>query len=119
MSSNRIQLRAPIALRADRLRALRESHGWSQREFARRCGFSSTIVQNYEGGEADPSATNLKVMAEKLGVSTDYLVDLTDEPHHRSDESLHGDERRLVEAYIVRDYATILELVTNRMREGE
>jgi len=63
-----------------RLRLLREQHGWLQREMARLCGFGESQIRNYESGETDPSSTALRTMAELLGVSTDYLVGLTDDP---------------------------------------
>ena len=87
-----------IAFRADRLRRLREQHGWSQRELCRRCGFSEVQIRNYENGQVDPSSTYLKAMAEQLGVSTDYLLGATDNhQEHINDGLIDEDERTVLE----------------------
>jgi transcriptional regulator with XRE-family HTH domain len=89
-----------IAIRADRLKQLREHHGWSQRELSRVCGLGETAINTYERGEAEPSAKYLKKMAETLHVSTDYLLGLTDDPRGLFDNSeLSDDERKIVEAF--------------------
>jgi transcriptional regulator with XRE-family HTH domain len=89
-----------IAIRADRLKALREQHGWSQRELSRICGLGETAINTYERGEVEPSAKHLKKMAETLHVSTDYLLGLTDDPRGLFDNSeLSDDERTIVQAF--------------------
>jgi len=86
------------ALRTDRLRALRERKGWSQRELARLCGLREIQINRYESGVNDPSATFLKMIAEKLGVSMDYLVGLSDDPQGPISSELTEDERAIVTA---------------------
>jgi transcriptional regulator with XRE-family HTH domain len=89
-----------ISLRTDRLKALRKQRGWSQRELARFCGLGETIVNKYERAVVDPSASTLKIMAEKLDVSADYLLGLTDDPQGCSDiGELTDDERIMVHAF--------------------
>ena len=88
------------ALRIDRLRQLREEHGWSQRELARLCGFGDAQIRKYEIGMSDPSATYLKLMADHLGVSTDYLLGNTDNPHiHLGNNDLSSEEIIIVETF--------------------
>jgi transcriptional regulator with XRE-family HTH domain len=87
------------ALRIDRLKALRERRGWSQRELGRVCGVEETLIGRYERAEVDPSSTTMKSIAENLGVSIDYLLGVTDEPQgfYRSDE-LTEDEKAVLSA---------------------
>lgn len=104
------------ALRTDRLKALREQHGWTQRELSQRCGLGDSQINKYESGLHDPSATYLKLIAEQLGVSTDYLLGLTDHPRGSYGDVLTPEERNLVDAYTNGDNATLLEMITQRMR---
>ena len=106
-----------IALRKERLRSLREQHGWSQRELARLCGFGEAQIRKYENGETDPSSTNLRIMAKKFGVSSDYLIGLTDDSRGNLGDSLTIEERQLLDAYASADSATIMELVSARLRQ--
>jgi hypothetical protein len=56
-------------------------------------------------------------MANVLGVSTDYLLGLSDSSLERTDDTLRLDERKLLDAYSVGDSATIMELVSARLRQ--
>jgi len=86
------------ALQMDRLKALRERHGWSQRELSRRCGFGEAQIGKYESGQTDITATLLKVIAETLDVSTDYLLGISDNPQQQIDPAnLSADEYQVVD----------------------
>jgi len=61
------------AVRAHRLRTLRESMGLSQWELAIRVGVYQTAVVNWEKGTRFPQWENLRKLADIFGVSTDYL----------------------------------------------
>ncbi len=92
--------RDQAALRIDRLRQVRERHGWSQRELGRLCGIGEAQVGKYESGENEPTATKLKIIAEKLDVSIDYLLGTTDDPRPPlSPGELNADERDLLNTY--------------------
>ena len=106
-------------MRTDRLRALREQRGWSQRELALRCGLGDSQINKYESGQHDPSATYLKLIAEQLTVSTDYLLGLSDYPYNDKDNALSAEERKLIGAYAAGDNATLLEMITERLRHAE
>jgi len=89
-----------MILRVDRLRTIREQRGLSQRELARLCGLGETQINKYESGLSDPNVESLKLMAEKLGVSTDYLLSITDEPRgHLGDGQLDESERVMLNTY--------------------
>lgn len=104
-----------ITLRGDRIRALRERLGWSQRELGEKSGIGLQQIHRYESGKSDPLASALKAVAQQLGVTTDYLLGLSDDPHTYAAMELTEDARRLVEAYESGDAATILSMILDRM----
>lgn len=119
MSSNPTQ-DAPY-LRIDRLRAARERRGLSQRDLSKLLEIGDNQINKYENGGAEPSLRVLYRIAEQLGVTADYLIGLSDDPHGYMSADLRTDERQLLDAYTVGDSTTILKLVTDRLRllEGE
>jgi transcriptional regulator with XRE-family HTH domain len=62
---------------AERLRALREAAGLSQRELAHKAGLSLTVVSKYELGAREPVWGSLLALAGALGAS---LGDFTPPP---------------------------------------
>jgi transcriptional regulator with XRE-family HTH domain len=105
-----------MSLLIDRLRDTRESKGFSQRELARLCGLGENQVHRYETGKSDPSATHLRLIADKLGVSTDYLLGLSNEPHGRLVHSdLDNNELEVVETYRREGWIGIIRLGTDRI----
>ena len=57
-----------------RLKELRRSNGYSQKEVSSKLGISPSIVSGYETGERTPSAENLLALAYLYRCSTDYLL---------------------------------------------
>ena len=105
-----------MALRTERLRKMREKQGFSQRELARLCGLGEVMVHRYESGTTDPSTKYLTVIAEKLAVSTDYLVGLSDSPNGPVDNSeLDADERAIVQAFRSDGWTGIVRLGAERI----
>ena len=64
---------------ADRIKTLREVHGWTQAELARRLNMTLNGVHSWEQGLSMPSSSLLVELAKLFSVSTDYLLGL--EPH--------------------------------------
>jgi len=63
-----------------RIRALREDKGMTQKEMGEILGCSQRVYSNYERGDIDiPTATLIKI-ADLHGVSVDYLLERTDNP---------------------------------------
>jgi len=63
-----------------RIRALREDKGMTQKEMGKILGCSQRVYSNYERGDIDiPTATLIKI-ADLHGVSVDYLLERTDNP---------------------------------------
>ncbi len=62
----------------ERLRALRESRGINQKEFAKKIYASKQSVSNWENDNIQPSVEVLMRIANYFSVSTDYLLGLDD-----------------------------------------
>lgn len=65
---------------AERLRFLREELGVNQTEIANRAGISRQSVTQYERGSRVPDIKTLRNLAVVFGVTSDYLVGLSDIP---------------------------------------
>src|SRR4051794_3517741 len=101
-----------MLLRVERLREARERRGWSQRELGERCGLSDNQIYRYENGKSDPSASHLKIMADQLGVSTDYLLGISNNPDPQAPPGgLLDDERDLLESYRRDGWLGVLRLM--------
>ncbi len=84
-------------MRGDRLKQAREQLGYSQTELATRCDMGEKQVYRYENGLSDPSSDHLARMAREVHVTSDWLLDLTDDPQGQFKESdLSAMERKLI-----------------------
>ena len=63
-----------------RIRDLREDHDLTQAEMGRILSCSQRVYSNYERGELDIPTEILRKLARFYGVTTDYLLDLSDVP---------------------------------------
>ena len=67
------------------IKAYREMHGWSQREFAKNAGLRNTYISNLEkglsktGSGATPSFETYKAIAKATGCTARDLIDLLDD----------------------------------------
>lgn len=61
-----------------RLRELRLANNLKQEELANKVGITKAAISNYENGYKVPSVDIVCLLAETLGVSTDYLLGRTD-----------------------------------------
>lgn len=84
-----------------RLRALRESRGYSQKGLAKWLDCSPSLISSYETGERSPSLQNLGELADCFGVTTDYLLGRTP-PAPGLDLSGLTEEQRTAVEIIVR-----------------
>ncbi len=89
-----------MQFRPDRLREVREKKGLTQRQLAIRCEVTEFQISRYETGKTEPSLSNLAVLAGQLGVSADYLLNLSNEGEkHFGDTDITEDERIILETY--------------------
>lgn len=61
----------------ERTKNLSKQKGWNLQTTAEKAGLSQNAIYNWKTKE--PSKVSLKAVADVLGVSTDYLLGLTDE----------------------------------------
>jgi transcriptional regulator with XRE-family HTH domain len=81
-----------------RLRQIREAHGYSRREVAEKIGIAESQIVRYENGENDASGDVLARFAQFFGVSSDYLLGLTEISLLNSERDLQPDEIALIAA---------------------
>jgi len=76
------------AIFANRLKAERESNGWTQEQFAELLGVSNGTVSGYERNYREPDFDTLIKIAKQLNVSIDYLLGYSDirNPYIKTDE---------------------------------
>lgn len=65
---------ASVKTFASRLRAAREARGLTQLDLAAQTGIAQTALSHYETWRREPNLRNLRILAEALDVSTDYLT---------------------------------------------
>lgn len=68
----------------DRLKEARKAKKKTQAEMASIVGVSQATYSCYERGTITPEITSVVKFAEALGVTTDYLCGLSDNPHGTS-----------------------------------
>ena len=91
-----------------RLRAAREYRGLTQGDLAKLTGLKPTAVSHFETGGRKPSFDNLRLIADKLDVSTDYLLGRVEhfkdlagaDQLHRHYEALEGSDRNFADELI-------------------
>ena len=66
--------RLPQQPLGERIRALRQEKGWTQRELAQRVGIKPSRISKYELGTDQPSLALVKAIADALGTTTDHLA---------------------------------------------
>ena len=66
---------------SERILALRREHGVLQLEIAAAIGVSLRTYQRFEYGDREPTASSIVALAKFYGVSADYLLGMSDNPH--------------------------------------
>ena len=98
----------PSAIFPDRLRRAREYRGLSQGDLAKITELQPSAISHFETGARKPSFDNLRLLADKLDVTTDYLLgrvnDFKDlagaDKLHRHYDSLQPDDRKFADDLI-------------------
>lgn len=68
----------------DKIVELRKRNGWSQEDLAEKINVSRQAISKWEGGTAQPDASNILQLSKLFGVTTDYLLN----DDYSSDEDL-------------------------------
>lgn len=67
-----------VPLLADKIKQVRKQNGLNQTDFASRLGVDKSMICNYENGSRQPSLRMLIKIASTFHVSTDYLLNLSE-----------------------------------------
>lgn len=67
-----------------KLHALRDARNMTADEFAEHIGISRDSVYSYEAGERLPSAYVVKLICDKCGVSSDYLLNIRENKENKT-----------------------------------
>ena len=78
-----------------RLKELREQHGYSQAQLARKLGVGQSAVGMWENGANKPKNAKLEMLANLFNVSTDYLLGRDEEQD--APDGMTDDEREMWE----------------------
>ena len=65
---------------SERMKLLRTGHHDSQQKTASILGIALRTYQYYERGQREPTVSVIIALAELYGVSTDYLLGVSDDP---------------------------------------
>ena len=71
----------------ERLRAVRNGRGLSQRELGRRAGVTNPAIARFEMGRQLPTIETVRRLSGALKTTTDYLLGMTDDPSLRTRQS--------------------------------
>jgi transcriptional regulator with XRE-family HTH domain len=72
----------------DRIKKVREAHGWTQDTLATKAGISKSFLSDVERGERDISSAYLLKIANALDASLEYLLRGEAKPLRREDVSI-------------------------------
>lgn len=64
-----------------RLQELRKTNGLTQKQMGEVIGINERNYRRYEAGQVDPFTSTTEKLADLFGVSVDYLLGRTDNPH--------------------------------------
>jgi transcriptional regulator with XRE-family HTH domain len=103
-----LQSTPPSAIFQERLRIAREYRGLNQGELAVRAGLQPSAISHFETGTRKPSFDNLRLLADTLDVTTDYLLGRVKDFNalagadelHRHYHQLDGDDRKFADDLI-------------------
>jgi transcriptional regulator with XRE-family HTH domain len=76
------------------------------------------MIYRYESGLSDITGDSLKALSEKLGVNSDYLLGLSDDPNLQTRESvLSEDERTILELFRREGWQGVARLSVEKLSE--
>lgn len=106
----------------ERLKQLRQEHGWSQADLAAKIGTDPGQISRYENGKMTPSAEAVVRLAEVLDVTTDYLlIDSSPRRALHAPENVLGDRLNSVSELTADELTVVLSVIDglvakNRLR---
>jgi transcriptional regulator with XRE-family HTH domain len=100
----------------ERLKAIREQRGLTQRELAALVGTTPIQLSRYENDKMEPSAKYVELLAKHLEITSDYLLGLTDDPRKRfGDTEIAEDERLMIDIFRRDGWPGVIRLGAERI----
>ena len=79
-----------------RIKELREARKLNQQGLAAELNVSQAMISKYELGISEPDISTIRKIAEFFGVSSDYLLEISDEKYVVSPYRLSEDEKEVL-----------------------
>lgn len=107
-------------LQGQRVKRLREAMGYTMEELATILGVDKRQIVRFEKQNANPKAIVIVQLATALNTSSDYLLDLTDDPAPKNiAETLSAEERILIWALRNRQSSDAIEAFAVLSKAGK
>ncbi len=107
-----------MSIFSERLIECRKAKKKKQHEVAEHLGKSESAYSSYEQGRNTPSPEDIAKLAVYFGVTSDYLLGLSDDPHPIVTIAAHADEDLTPEAQRqIREYAELIRMKLRMERE--
>ncbi|WP_304458972.1 helix-turn-helix domain-containing protein [Alicyclobacillus sendaiensis] len=100
-----------------RIRQTRIRRGLTQSQIAMALGVTEANISNYERDKSIPPSERLQKLAEVLGVSVDYLLGRTNDPHGYSQDAGEDEQLRDAVEFITRARDELSEEAYTRFLE--
>lgn len=104
-------------MNGNRLRDLRILRGHTQESLAEILDTDSRQIWRWENGKTKPSVDVVAKIARALETSSDYLLELTDDPS-LPESKLSRDEQQVLNALRLGDKLTAIELIVAQKRKA-
>ncbi|MQS44280.1 helix-turn-helix domain-containing protein [Companilactobacillus mishanensis] len=91
----------------ERIKSLRKQKRLKQSDIAKTIGKSSMAISYYERGTREPDAHSLKLLADLLDTTTDYLLGATDNPNEVSQDA--PNQEAVVATHLDTDYENLTD----------
>lgn len=105
---------AEKSLRGDRVKKLREVRNLTQKQLSERLDIGEKEIWRYENEPSNPTALKLTKLAIFFGVSTDYLLGLTDNQNGSVGDDLDDQETEVIEALRSGDKLKAIQAIVGR-----
>src|SRR5579863_10186575 len=105
---------------AERLKQARRRAGLSQGQLGQRLGVLTQQVGKWETKVSVPTSDTLARLAQIVGCTSDWLLELVDEPTGRLyDTDLSEDERQLILLYRRGELPHLIQRLVTQLAEGD
>ena len=104
----------------ERLKQARLRSGFSQVELGKQLGVAYQQIARWETQKVPPSSDTLARLAQILGCTADWLLELVDQPTERLvEQALSEDERRLLMMYRHGQLPELIRRLVTELAEGD